>query len=148
MKVILKSDIETLGRAGEVKDVSPGYARNYLFSRSLAMEATPAAILWFEKGAQRRLKVREKELSEAKSLCEKLSAVKLSFSRQVAEGGKLYGSVGKSDIVKSLKASGYDVESGAVQLPAPLKEIGDFDVDIRFAPEAVAKVKVSVVARR
>jgi large subunit ribosomal protein L9 len=148
MKVILKTDVDSLGRAGDVKDVARGFARNYLFARDLAIEATPSAIAWYEKGAERRKKTREKRLVEAKGVCEKVSAVKLSFSRQVGEGDKLFGSVGKSDIQKSLKASGYEIEKDAILLPAPIKEVGDFDVELRLAPDAAAKIKVSVVARR
>ena len=148
MKVILKTDVESVGRAGDVKDVARGFARNYLLARNLAMEATPSAIRWYEQGAERRKKMGDKRLAEAKVLCGKVSAVNLSFSRQVGEGDKLFGSVGKSDIQKSLKASGYDIDKDAIQLPAPIKDVGDFDVELRLAPDAVAKIKVSVVARR
>lgn len=148
MKVILKKDVESLGRAGDVKDVARGFARNYLFARGLAMEATAAAIEWFSKGEDRRKKLREKALASAKGDCEKLASVKLSFSRQVGESGKLFGSVGKSDIVKSLKASGHDLDRGVVCLESPIKEVGDYDVELRLAPEASVKIKVSVVARK
>lgn len=148
MKVILKTDVDAVGRAGDVKDVARGFARNYLIARDLAMEATPTAIAWYEKGAERRKKTLDKRLREAKAVCDKVSAVKLSFSRQVGEGDKLFGSVGKSDIQKSLKASGYDIDKDAIQLPAPIKDVGDFDVELRLAADAVATIKVSVVARR
>ena len=148
MKVILKKDVENVGRSGDVKDVARGFARNYLLARGLAMEATPAAIQWFAKGDERRKKLREKALSAAKGDCEKLAAVRLSFSRQVGENGKLFGSVGRSDIIKSLKASGHDLDRGVVCLASPIKEVGDFDVELRLAPEASVKIKVSVVARK
>ncbi|MFA5138415.1 MAG: 50S ribosomal protein L9 [Elusimicrobiota bacterium] len=148
MKVILKTDVENLGRAGDVKDVALGFARNYLITRGLAMEATPAAIQWFAKGEERRKKIREKALAAAKGVCEQLASVKLSFSRKVGENGKLFGSVGKSDILKSLKASGHDLDRDAVCLAAPLKEVGDFDVELRLASEASVKIKISVVARQ
>jgi large subunit ribosomal protein L9 len=148
MKVILKTDVETLGRAGDVKDVARGYARNYLIARGLAMEATPAAIHWFAKGEERRKKIREKALAAATGVCERLSSIKLSFSRKVGENGKLFGSVGKSDILKSLKASGHEIDRDAVCLAAPLKEVGDFDVELRLAPGASVKIKISVVARQ
>lgn len=147
MKIILKKDVEKLGREGDVKNVARGYARNFLIPRGLAIEASPAAVAWFAANEERRQKRREKDLAEAKSMSEKLADVKLSFSRQVADGGKLYGSVGKSDIAKSLKASGYSVEKGAIQLDAALKEIGDYEVEVRLAPDASAKLKVSIVPR-
>ncbi|MFA6029722.1 MAG: 50S ribosomal protein L9 [Elusimicrobiota bacterium] len=147
MKVILRKDVEHLGQAGQVKDVRLGYARNYLFARGLAQEATPAIIAWYEKGKE-RLKTRQsKTETEAQSVSQKLAGVTLSFSRPVGEGGKLFGSVGKSDIVKSLKASGFTVAKEAVRLESTLKEAGEFEVEIRLTPKSSAKVKVSVVPR-
>jgi len=147
MKVILKTDVDNLGRAGEVRDVARGFARNRLIPKGLAVEATPAALRWFEKGKERLAKKQEKALLEAMSTAEKLGSVNLSFSRRVGENEKLFGSVGRSDIVKSLKASGYEIDKSAVQLDSTLKEIGDHEVELRLAPEAVVKIKVSVVAR-
>ncbi len=147
MKVILRKDVEKLGHTGQVKEVARGYARNFLVPRGLAMEATPEAIVWFEKGNERRAKLREKALAAAKAEVVKLAEVKLSFARPVGENGKLFGSVGKSDIAKSLKASGYTVDKDAVVLAAAIKEVGESEVEVRLAPGASAKVKVSVVAR-
>ena len=147
MKVILKSDIEKLGRAGDVKDVRRGFARNFLFPRGMAEAATPSAIRWFEKGKEKRESAREKTLSDAKSVAKKLSSVKLSFSRSVSEGGTLFGSVGKSDIVKSLKTSGFNVGKNSIVLEAAFKEIGEFDVEVRLAPDAVTKIKVAIAPR-
>ena len=147
MKVILKSDIDKVGRAGDIKNVARGFARNFLIARGLATEATPAAISWFQQGKERREKAHQKGLEEAKATCEKLSSVQLSFSRKVGEGGKLFGSVGKTDIVKGLKSSGYTIEKTSVLLDATIKEIGEFDVEIRLAPEVTAKIKVAVVSQ-
>lgn len=147
MKVILRKDVDNLGHAGQVKEVKPGYARNMLIPRGLALEATDSTIAWFEKGEKRRAVLREKALGEARAKAEKLSDVKLSFSRPVGENGKLFGSVGKADIVKSLKAAGHEVVKEAVILPAAIKEAGDSEVEVRLAIGVSAKVKVSVVAR-
>ncbi|MFC1679056.1 50S ribosomal protein L9 [Elusimicrobiota bacterium] len=147
MKVILKTDVEKLGRAGDVRDVALGFARNHLIPRGLVTEATPAALRWFEKGKERRERAREKDLDKAKSLAEKLADVSLSFTRRVGDNGKLFGSVGRTDIAKSLKASGYEVDKSAVILESTIKEIGDCEVEIRLAAEAVAKIKVSVAIR-
>jgi len=147
MKVILKSDIEKLGNAGDIKNVARGFARNYLIARGMATEATPAAIAWFEKGKERREKARLKALEAAKETCEKLAAVSLKFERKVGDGGKLFGSVGRADIVKGLKKSGYDVDKNAVILEAALKELGESEVEIRLAPDVSAKIKVSVLAQ-
>src|SRR5437870_5138514 len=117
MKVILRSDVDKLGRAGDIKQVASGFARNFLIPRKLAHEATPAAIQFHEKGAERRAKVREKTVSAAQETAGKIAGVHLSFSRPAGDQGKLFGSVGKSDIADSLKASGFTVDKKAILLP-------------------------------
>ncbi len=147
MKIILKSDVDKLGLAGDTKEVSRGYARNYLFPRDLATAATPSALQWVEKTKDRREKARAKAIEDAKTAAGKITEISLSFTRPIGAGGKLFGSVGKADIVKSLKASGYEVGKDAINLDAAIKEIGESEVDIRLAPDVHAKVKISVVAR-
>ncbi len=147
MKVILKSDVEKLGRAGDVKQVADGFGRNYLLPRGLATPATPAALKWLERGAERRQKLREKASQAAQELAGRLAGVALSFARQAGEEGKIFGSVGKSDIVESLKASGIVVDKKSVILPSALKALGEHEVEIRLAPDVSTKIKVSVVAR-
>lgn len=147
MKVILRSDVDNLGRAGDIKQVAAGYARNFLIPRGMAQPATPSAIKWFEKGAERRQKLRDKKVSQAQEASGKLAGVHLSFTRPVGEQGKLFGSVGKSDIAESLKASGFTIDKKDIILPAAIKEVGDREVEVKLAPEVVGKIKVSVVAR-
>lgn len=147
MKVILREEVRKLGMPGDIKNVADGFARNYLIPRKLAMPATPSATAWFEKGKEKRQKLREKEAEAFRAQAAKLEGTSLSFSRQVSEGGKLYGSVGKTDIVKSLKASGHDVPGSAVMLESSIKEVGEHTVEIRFHADVTAKIKVSVVAR-
>ncbi|MCX5788570.1 MAG: 50S ribosomal protein L9 [Elusimicrobia bacterium] len=147
MKVILKSDVEKLGRAGDVKQVATGYARNFLIPRKLALEATPAALKWSEQGTERRAKRQTTLLALAKETAGKLASVHLSFTRPVGEQGKLFGSVGKSDIAESLKASGFTIDKKTILLPAAIKDVGDHEVEVKLAHDAVAKIKVSVVAR-
>jgi len=147
MKVILKQDVENVGDAGTIKKVALGFARNHLIPRGYAVEATPQAIAFFEKGKEKLAKAREKAQSEAKALADKLTDVKLTFTLKAGENEKLFGSVGKSDILKSLKASGHIVAKDAVRLAEPIKELGDSEVEIKLGPDTVAKVKVTVVAQ-
>jgi large subunit ribosomal protein L9 len=147
MKVILRSDVENLGRAGDIKQVANGYARNFLIPRGMAMEATPSAVKWYEKGAERRAKQREKQTSVAQEQAGKMAGVLLSFTRPVGEQGKLFGSVGKADIADSLKASGFAVDKKSIVLPAAIKEVGDHEVEVKLQTDVSAKIKVSVVAR-
>lgn len=147
MRVVLRSDVEKLGTAGEVRNVAAGFARNYLIPKGLAMEATPETIRWFERGREKRQRLRERTTQVSREVASKLAGVALSFTRAVGEQGKLFGSVGKSDIVGSLKASGFAVEKSAVVLDAAIKQVGDCEVEIRLHPEVSAKIKVSVLAR-
>lgn len=147
MKVILKTDVDKLGAAGEVRTVTDGFARNYLIPRGLVLKATPAVTRWFEKGKERREKMREQSGQEVRDLASRLTGVTLSFTRPVGDNGKLFGSVGKSDVVKSLKASGFAIDKNSVALDSAIKEVGDFEVEIRLHADAVAKIKVSILAR-
>jgi large subunit ribosomal protein L9 len=147
MKVILKSTVDHLGRAGDVKDVADGYARNFLLPRKLAEAATPAALKYWEKGKEKRAAVVAAEVEVAKALAGKLAGVNLTFSMPASEEGKLFGSVGKTDVLKSLKVAGYDVPKNSVRLETALKTTGEHEVELRLAPEVAAKVKVTVSAR-
>ncbi|MBI5623396.1 MAG: 50S ribosomal protein L9 [Elusimicrobia bacterium] len=147
MKVILKSDVERVGRAGDVKEVSPGYGRNFLLPRGKAMLATPSAMKWWEKGKERRAKIAEKKAQQDKDLSAKVAGTTLSFARPAGAEGKLFGSVGKSDIVKSLKTCGFEVDKNVVALDEAIKKVGEYEVELKFRAEVSAKIKVSVVAR-
>ena len=147
MKVILRSDVDNLGRAGDIKQVAPGYARNFLIPRGMALEATPEVVKSYEKGAEKRQKLREKQQTAAQESATKLAGVQLSFTRPVGDQGKLFGSVGKSDIAESLKASGFTIDKKGILLPAAIKDVGEHEVELKLAPEVSAKIKVSVVAR-
>ena len=147
MKVILTADVEKLGIAGAVKNVADGYARNFLIPRKLAQKATPEAIKWVEKTQEKRKQLREHQVQKLRDHAAKMEGTHLSFTRKVGDTGKLFGSVGKSDIVESLKASGFTIDKNDVVLPSAIKEVGDSEVQIRLHAEAVAKIKVSVLAR-
>lgn len=147
MKVILRSAIDNLGRPGDIKEVAAGYARNFLLPRRLAESATPSAVRYWEKGKEKRAAIVSSEIKEAKDLAEKLSGVNLTFSMPASEEGKLFGSVGKTDVLKSLKAAGYDVAKNSVRLETAIKTTGEHEVELRLQPEVSVKVKVTVSAR-
>lgn len=148
MKVILRSDVDNLGRAGDVKDVADGFGRNFLLPKRLAMPATPAALSSWEKAKEKRAKLGQSRAAQSKELAGKLSGVSLSFSRPAGAEGKLFGSVGKSDIVKSLKSCGYTIDKSSVALESSIKQTGEHEVTLRLMPEVSAKIKVTVVARQ
>lgn len=148
MKVILKTDVEHVGRAGDIKEVSGGFGRNFLLPRGLAMPATSGAVRWWEKGREKRSAAAGRRQTAAQELAGKLAGVSLSFAREAGPEGKLFGSVGKSDIVKSIKTCGYEVDKAWIVLESPLKNTGEFEVEVRIHPDVSAKVKVSVVPRQ
>ena len=147
MKIILRSTVDNLGRPGDVKDVKTGYARNYLLPRKLAELASESALKYWEKGKEKRAALVAAEVKVAKELAEKLAGVKLAFSVPASEEGKLFGSIGKADLLKSLKASGFEVPKNSITLETAIKTTGEHEVSLKLAPEVSAKVKVTVTAR-
>jgi len=146
MEVILKEDVDNLGHRGEVVKVAEGYARNFLLPRKLAMQATDAnkAVIEQMKSAAARRSASEKAVAEA--LVAKLEPLALSFTRKSGEEGRLFGSVTSADIATELAANGFDIDRRKIQLPEPLKTVGDFNVAVKLHREVTAHVKVKVVA--
>ena len=146
MEVILKEDVDNLGHRGDVVKVADGYGRNFLLPRKLAMQATEAnkAVIEQMKAAAARRSATEK--AEAEALVAKLEPVVLSFTRKSGEAGHLFGSVTSADIATELAAKGFEIDRRKIQLPEPLKTVGDFNVAIKLHREVTAHVKVKVVA--
>jgi large subunit ribosomal protein L9 len=146
MEVILKEDIDNLGLRGEVVKVADGYGRNYLLPRKLAMQATEAnkAVIEQMKSAAARRSASEK--AKAQELVVKLEPVVVSFTRKSGENGHLFGSVTSADIAAAIGAEGFEIDRRKIQLPEPLKSVGEFNVAIKLHREVVAHVKVKVQA--
>ncbi len=145
MQVILQQTIEKLGTAGQVVDVAPGYARNYLLPRRLAIEATPANLKRLEKIREQIARKAAGEKEAAQKLAELLAAVTLTIQRKAGETDQLFGSVTAADIAEALQAHGYQVEKRKILLEEPIKLIGEYEVPLRLHPEVTASVKVQVV---
>ena len=146
MEVILKEDIDNLGQRGDVVKVAEGYGRNYLLPRKLAMQATAAnkAVIEQMKSAAARRSATEK--TQAEALLAKLEPLSLSFTRKSGEAGHLFGSVTSADIAAELAANGFEIDRRKIQLPEPLKSVGNFSVAVKLHREVTAQVKVKVVA--
>ena len=146
MEVILKEDVASLGHRGEVVKVADGYARNFLLPRKMAMQATEAnkAVIEQMKTAAARRSATEKTLAEA--LLAKLEPVVLSFTRKTAEHGHLFGSVTSADIAAALETKGFEVDRRKIQLPDPIKSVGDTTVALKLHREVTAHLKVTVLA--
>ena len=147
MKVILKDDVDKLGEAGEGVEVKPGYGRNYLIPRNLAVAATPAHLrnldLIKKQKAQRDQKVHKSSLAEK----ERLEAISITASVQVGEEDKVFGSVTSQTVAELLEAAGHPVDRRKIQLDEPIKELGLFTVPIKLASAVTADVKLWVVKR-
>src|SRR5512134_2211870 len=128
MEIILREDVQHLGKAGEVVKVKDGYARNFLLPKGLAYPATEANKKKITYEAQRIAKQREAERTAAESEAGRLAAVELTFAVKVGEEDRLYGSVTASDIQRRLEEQGIHVDKRKIELPEPLRSLGDFRV--------------------
>ena len=144
MELLLKEDIDNLGTRGELVKVRPGYGRNYLLPRGLAVLATAANVKQIEMQRRALLKRTAVEHDQAVGQAELLNQVVLEFSRKVGEHGILYGSVTSMDIAEGLAAKGYEIERKKIQLKDPIKEPGDYEVPVKLHREVTAQVKVVV----
>jgi large subunit ribosomal protein L9 len=147
MNVILTQDVENLGKAGELVSVRPGYGRNYLVPRGLAVSATVRNKnrLDHDKAVIER-KV-AKERASATELGTRIGAMTLQFERMVGEDEKLFGSVTNRDITEQLKKAGIDIDHRWIQLDAPIKALGKYEVPVRLAAGVIATLKFWVVGK-
>ena len=145
MEVILRSDIERLGKIGDVVRVSPGYARNYLIPKNLAYTATGGNLKRIEFEKRSASQLADHELEKARKHAEKLSELSLTFQVKVGEEDKLYGSVTTGDIVEEASKQGFDLDRRKIVIEEPIKKLGVYTVGVRIHPEVTAEIKVWAV---
>jgi large subunit ribosomal protein L9 len=145
MEIILREDVQHLGRAGEVVKVKDGYARNYLLPKGLAYPATEGNRKRVTFEADRLARLRETEKQAAEGEAAKLAGVSLTFPMKVGEEDKLYGSVTASDIQRRLEEQGIHVDKRKVDLPEPIRSLGEFRVGIKLHAEVRPELTVVVV---
>jgi large subunit ribosomal protein L9 len=146
MRVILLTDIKSLGTAGAVVDVTDGYARNYLLPRKLAAEASLGAIAMLE--AKRRSKARQdaEELAEAQALAGKLEGAQLNVAVKAGGNGRLFGTVTGADVAQAIASEfSVEVDRHKIELPDAIKALGSYPVEIKLAKNVVAKTTIKVV---
>jgi large subunit ribosomal protein L9 len=148
MKVILRSDITNVGRQGEIKDVSAGFARNYLVPQNLAMEATPQNMKIWERERVKLEKQREEIIDKAKEVASKMEATEFGIKVKVGDNGKVFGSVTTSNISKLFEEQGFEVSKRDILLSDSLKELGNYEISVRLHPEVIAKIKLSVTSEK
>lgn len=145
MKIILRADVDNLGRLGDIVAVRPGYGRNYLLPQGLASLVTPGNLKVFEQ-ERRKLQAKNDAIrAEAAALAAKIEAAKVVIEVRVGEGDKLYGSVTSSQIAGILADQGVEVDRRKIQLDDGIRSLGEYLVDVKLHPEVVAKLTVNVV---
>jgi large subunit ribosomal protein L9 len=144
MEVILREDIDRLGSRGQVVKVAPGYARNYLLPKRLAVAATDANRKIVEQERQAHLRKDAKLQSEAQDLAKLLTAVTVTISRKAGENDQLFGSVTAADIADALAAQKYTVDRRKIHLEEPIRTLGEHKVPVRLHKDVVADVTVNV----
>jgi len=145
IQVVLQSDMDNLGKSGDVVRVRPGYARNFLIPRGLAMPATKGNIARIDEIKRQAAARTAGELAEAEEVAKKLEAVSVKIARAVGEENKMYGSVTSRDIEEAFRAAGVAVDRKKIHLPEPLRELGLAEVEVRLHPKVSAKLRVEVV---
>ena len=144
MEVILREDVDKLGRRGEVVKVAEGYGRNFLLPRGLALavnEANKAMIARERKQHDARM---AKEKAEFQAVADRINGIRFVAPRKVGENDALYGSVTSGDIADFLKGKGVEIDKRKVQLEEPIKKLGEHEVQVKLHPEVSARLKVLV----
>jgi len=145
MEIILREDVQHLGKVGEIVKVKDGYARNYLLPQGLAYPATEANKKKIAYEGERIAKQRASEKSAAETEATRLAGVELTFAVKVGEEDKLYGSVTAGDIQRKLEELGLHVDKRKIDLHEPIRELGEFSVGIKIHPEVRPEVRITVV---
>ncbi|MDR2066904.1 MAG: 50S ribosomal protein L9 [Endomicrobium sp.] len=146
MKVILRSDITNVGRQGEIKDVACGFARNYLVPENLAMEATDRNLKIWQRERVKLEKQREEIINSAKKIASKMETVEFTIKAKIGENGKIFGSVTTASLSKLFAEQGFNVNKKDILLSDNIKELGNYEINVRLHPEVVAKVKLVVLS--
>ena len=144
MEVILREDVPSLGKTGQIVKVKPGYARNFLFPRNLAYEAT--------EGNKKRIAAEQAahaaklaaEKGEAEAMAGRLGAVQVVLKAKAGEEGKLFGSIGANDIAAALEKMGHAVDKRRIDLEHPIKAVGEYTVPLKLHTDVTARLRVAV----
>lgn len=146
VKVILKQDVKGLGKKEDMVNVSDGYARNFLFPRNMAVEASASNINVMNTKKEAEKSKKDRELAQAKALAEKVKEAVVIIRTKAGESGKLFGSITSKDISDKLKSDfKLDIDKKKINLPDSIKSLGELEVDVKLYPEVSAKLTVKVI---
>ena len=147
MQVILLENIGNLGELGEKVNVKSGYGRNFLIPQHKAVPATEYNVRVFEERRIELQRVADDKLNEAKALAEQISALDITLTMKAGEEGKLFGSITVRDIAEAAESKGVTIQKGEIKMPAgPIRELGEFEIDIHLHPDVTTVLKVGVIA--
>lgn len=147
MKLILRADIDSLGRLGDVVTVKAGYGRNYLIPQGFAAPATPAHLKQFEL-ERKKLKAQADRLrADAEELAAKIAANPVEITVRVGEGDKLYGSVTPTHIADAMAEQGVDIDRRKIVMEDPIRSLGEFDIEIKLHPDVRGELKLTVAKK-
>lgn len=146
MKVILIEDVKGLGKAGDMVNAKPGYTRNFLLPRKMALLATPENIKDWKEDQKKKAEIKAENLQLANELKEKLDKVSITLTMKAGEDGKLFGSITNGEIADKLnKQENLEIDKKKVELKENIKSLGEYEVPVRVYPEIRANIKVKVV---
>ncbi len=148
MRVVLRENIENLGKKGDIVRVAPGYGRNHLLPKNLAIEVTPSNMKMIEIQQHALKKGLEKEMVSYRELVQKINLVELSFIRKTGEKDVVFGSVSSSDIKEALDKLGFDIEKKKILLDEPIKRLGNYSVPIKIFQEEKAEIRIEVIKEK
>jgi large subunit ribosomal protein L9 len=147
MKIVLREDVDHLGHKGDLLEVADGYARNFLVPRGLAMKATKGVVAQANAMRRSRSARDARDQAAAEDVAARVGAATITVSVRAGEGGKLFGSVTSTDVAEAVQAqTGVEVDRRTIDLPEPIKELGNAEVPVRFHPEVIATLHLEVVA--
>lgn len=147
MQLILREDVPSLGKAGEVVKVSEGYGRNFLLPRKKAIVATEGSLKRLEQEKQAIEAKRAKAKSEAEAQAQKIAALNVSLEKQAGEEDKVFGSVSTRDIAVALEAQGFKIDKRLIRIKDPIRAVGEHTVEIHLQHEVVVPLKITVVKK-
>jgi len=145
MEVILREEIDNLGRRGDVVKVAPGYARNYLLPKRLAVAANESNKKIVEQEKQAYLRRESKEIGDANDLAKMMATVEVTIAQKAGENDQLFGSVTSQDISAALERAGYTIDRRKVSLAEPIKALGDYKVSVKLHREVTVELPVHVI---
>jgi len=147
IQVILQQDVDKLGKSGELVRVRPGFARNFLLPRELAVPATSSAVRRIEHEKVVALAKAEKGKKEAREIAAKIDALSIKITLKAGEDGKLFGSVTTKDLENAVKAQGLTLDRKSLKLAEAIKQVGSYEIPVKLVSDVTATLKVEVVAK-